>query len=173
MSEYVIRIEWDGPFSIGEVIKKYNNESEDSEDCGLYQVYGPHILYGEKVLLYIGITCKQSFSGRFTNHLRDFLKDDDTKKLCVYLGRIKDPNRYNKFNRWENWERDVGWAEQILIYKYLPSYNSEYKTDYPKWSEDLKIIKLIHKGQRADLHEQDLAPHDYLPSNVKGKKIAL
>jgi len=167
MREYVIQIEWEGPLSLEQVIEKYNNTSDDSEDCGLYQVYGPHVLYGERVLLYIGITCKQSFSGRFANHLRDFLKDDDPKKLSVYLGRVKDPNRYNRLNRWENWERDVGWAEQILIYKYLPSYNTEYKTNYPKWSEDFKAIKIIHHGERGDLHMQDLAPRDYLPGKTQ------
>jgi hypothetical protein len=163
MSEYIIKIEWEGPFSVKKVIKKHNNMSDDSEDCGLYQIYGPHILYGERVLLYIGITCKQSFSGRIANHLKDFLRDDDPKRLYVYLGRVKDSNRYNRLNRWENWERDVGWTEQILIYKYLPSYNSEYKTDYPKWSENYKTIRIINAGDKGHLHKQDLAPQDYLP----------
>jgi len=53
-----IQIDWQGPFSVEEVIKKMDDEGAspnyDGEDYGLYQIYGTHILCGHNTLLYIG-----------------------------------------------------------------------------------------------------------------------
>ena len=47
-----VRIEWEGPFSIEEVLEL----NDGNKDYGLYQIYGHHIVYGKDSLLYIGQT---------------------------------------------------------------------------------------------------------------------
>ena len=37
---------------------------DDDDDCGLYQIYGRHIIFGEDSLLYIAITTS-TFNRRF------------------------------------------------------------------------------------------------------------
>lgn len=59
MELYKIRIEWEGPYSLEEVITKMvdggKNPDWDGNDYGLYQIYGRHILSGKNTLLYIGM----------------------------------------------------------------------------------------------------------------------
>ena len=53
-----VRVEWEGPLSLDAV------KALDDDDCGLYQIYGRHIIFGDDSLLYIGMT-QQTFSHRF------------------------------------------------------------------------------------------------------------
>lgn len=162
MDIYSIEINWEGPLNIAEVTKNHN---KDDYDCGVYQVYGPHILYGSNVLLYIGQTQQQTFSGRFLNHLNDLLADDSLERIMIYLGRLKNEVKYSGKGDWKSWRDDVNYAEDIMIYKYLPSYNSRGKMDYPNFGENKKII-LKHMGEKGDLHLVDKAPEDFLKDFV-------
>ena len=42
----IINIEWKGPWTLDDVKKKAGNS-----DCGVYQYYGDHHVYGSDVLL--------------------------------------------------------------------------------------------------------------------------
>ena len=53
-----VRVKWEGPLSL-DVVKEL-----DDEDCGLYQIYGRHIIFGEDSLLYVGMTT-WAFERRF------------------------------------------------------------------------------------------------------------
>ena len=55
-----VRIEWEGPLSLDEV----KELADGDEDCGLYQIYGRHIIFGDDSLLYIGMTTS-TFRSRF------------------------------------------------------------------------------------------------------------
>ena len=55
-----VRVKWEGPLSL-DVVKELDDEDED---CGLYQIYGRHIIFGEDSLLYVGMTT-WAFERRF------------------------------------------------------------------------------------------------------------
>ena len=119
-----IKIKWEGPFEVEEIIEKMNDEGHppdyDGNDYGLYQIYGKHILCGPNTLLYIGKATQQTFSKRFKDHKRWWL--DDEEEIQVYVGRVYDSKIHSEKDNWKSWERDVGLAENILIYKYSPNY---------------------------------------------------
>ena len=48
---FSVTVEWTGTFSIDEVL-----EMTGKEDCGVYRIYGHHIVFGKTALLYIGET---------------------------------------------------------------------------------------------------------------------
>jgi len=45
-----INVKWSGPHSVSDVLEF----ADESRDRGLYQIYGPHPVYGLNVLLYVG-----------------------------------------------------------------------------------------------------------------------
>ena len=47
-----VRVKWKGPLSLDDV-KELDDEDDD---CGLYQIYGRHIIFGDDSLLYVGMT---------------------------------------------------------------------------------------------------------------------
>jgi hypothetical protein len=161
---YEIKIEWEGPFSINKVIKDRVDGGKkpdwDGEDYGLYQIYGKHILYkkDKDTLLYVGKTIKQTFSRRIKQHKKWGL--DNELGIKIYVGRIYDLNKHTKKDGWESWERDVGLAEKILIYKYSPNYNSRALANQPKL-DPFKKIHLVHIGKRYKLKPTDEAPKDF------------
>ena len=78
-----IRIEWEGPFSVDDVIAKLDNK----DDYGLYQIYGKHIIFGENSLLYIGMTDK-TFSNKLkgTGATRSGMMKSGERYLSELLG---------------------------------------------------------------------------------------
>ncbi len=148
-----ILVEWEGPYSYDEVISKYNLDNEVRTDFGLYQIYGPHLLYSNKkrqaddnVLLYIGMTTKNStFSGRISTH--GFCHGPEYE---IYLGRIDPKSKIDNII----WESDVQDAEKILINKYAPSYNGMYVGDLRKNQLNCQDCVIINQGKRMDLCEK-------------------
>ena len=163
MERYKIKIEWDGPFGIDEIIDKMIDGGEepdwDGNDYGLYQIYGRHILCGKNTLLYVGMTTEQTFSQRFKEHKTWLDKDQDKEDIKIYIGRIYDPKKHLEKDNWKFWKRDVEIAEKVLIYKYSPNYNSRELTSEPKLP--FKNIFLVHIGERNRLEEEDNIPRDF------------
>ncbi len=161
MKSYEIKIEWDGPFKVGEVIEKMNRAGDaplwDGEDYGLYQIYGEHTLCGKNALLYIGITTERTFSQRFKEHKSWLDKDQKDEDVLIYLGRVYDPKRHLTD---KVWKADIKITEKILIYIYSPNYNSRELTDSPDLSPH-ENIRLIHVGQRGKIGPEDNAPGDF------------
>ena len=77
----IVRIEWEGPFSIEEVLEL----DDRNKDYGLYQIYGHHIVYGKDSLLYIGQP-GNTFSQRFNEHLV-WLEEEEG--VFIYVGRCE------------------------------------------------------------------------------------
>jgi hypothetical protein len=161
MEKYEIKIEWDGPFKVKEVINRMTNAGEaplwNGEDYGLYQIYGEHILCGDNTLLYIGITTERTFSQRFKEHKTWLDKDQREEAVKIYLGRVYDPER-----RMTNqvWTEVVKLAEKIMLYKYAPNYNSRELTGEPDLSPHTNI-RLVHIGKRFRLDTADNVPEDF------------
>jgi len=155
-----IEIQWDGPFKPKTVIEKNNDSGRrpyyEGRDYGLYQIYGNHILCGTDTLLYIGEATDQTFSVRFSQHQKEWLERE--KGAQIYLGRIYDPKRHYRKDKWNSWREDVKIAERILIYKYSPHYNNVGISDFPKLSNS---AQLIHSGKRHRLKKKDNAPEDF------------
>jgi len=167
--EYKIQIEWEGPLTLAQVKKKNDAGEEpkwDGDDYGLYQIYGKHILYGKgpkkEALLYIGQAVQQTFSQRFKQH-EEWIKEEG-KDIKIYLGRLNASNcssdRDNK-----SWGWYVKVAEAILIYKYMPCYNSSLKWEYPDVRFPFKSVQIRHDGRRRHLKKNDNAPRDYKKIN--------
>src|SRR3989338_3983394 len=100
MEKHHIEIRWEGPFTIKEVIRKKNHAGTKRDnwagrDYGLYQIYGRHILYGRDVLLYVGQAVDQTFSQRFRQHDKDWLKDE-WEGIRIYLGYLDDEKYKDK-----------------------------------------------------------------------------
>jgi hypothetical protein len=163
MERYEIKIEWDGPFSVEEVIDKMIDGGEkpdwDGNDYGLYQIYGRHILCGKNTLLYIGMTTEQTFSQRFKEHKVWLDEDQDNEDIKIYIGKIYDPKKHSKKDSWRLWKRDVQIAEKVLIYKYSPNYNGREISSKPKLH--FNSVRLVHVGERNRLEEEDNIPRDF------------
>ena len=159
---HILQSDFGKVFEVEEIIEKMNDEGHppdyDGNDYGLYQIYGKHILCGPNTLLYIGKATQQTFSKRFKDHKKWWL--DDEEEIQVYLGRVYDSKIHSEKDNWKSWERDVGLAENILIYKYSPNYNNTGIGNKPSLSPFEKV-KLIHTGKRHRLEKEDHSPEDY------------
>lgn len=120
-----INIWWEGPFSHKQIIddkidnKKYDNKPTN---IGLYQVYGNHLLYGNNVLLYIGITTEQDFKTRLKN--RWIIEDgSDVGNVEIYLGRIFSNDEAVNSKQEKNF---IIKAEALLVNALKPAFNSSY-----------------------------------------------
>lgn len=159
-NKMILKINWQGPFRLGTVINKMKDAGEkpyyEGNDYGLYQIYGNHILCLAGTLLYIGEAIDQVFSVRFKQHDNDWLGKE--KGIRIYLGRIYNPEKHSRKDKWDTWKRDVNMAERIMIYKYSPNYNNVGITEPPKLSYP---VRLIHYGKRHKLKKEDNVPADF------------
>ena len=90
------------------------------KDCGLYQIYGHHPVYGNDVLLYIGQTCENSFSGRIKEHEKEWLFSLESKSIRIHVGRIHNAETMDE----DEWRNVVDMAETLLIYSHWPVANT-------------------------------------------------
>ncbi len=120
----VIEIKWEGPCSIEEVI---NKAPKAGSDCGVYQIYGTHNIFGPNSLLYIG-KAPDSFRDRISGHQEDWI-GWEASEVQVYLGRLGGVDTMPK-DRWHEWEKKIDRAERLLIYYCSPPYNSSGKKSH-------------------------------------------
>jgi hypothetical protein len=149
----IIVVSWEGPYGYQDVIDNRLQDDKERQDYGLYQIYGPHLIYANKnqrenqnVLLYIGLTIRCTFSGRISSH--GFCHDPQHE---IYLGYFENPEYETDLAKWES---DVSDAERILINKYAPSYNSEWCGDLRKDQLVNPRAVIVNLGNRGDLHEK-------------------
>ncbi|WP_345974764.1 hypothetical protein [Sulfurimonas sp. HSL3-7] len=122
-----IKVLWEGPFSIEQILQKDGIDSKKYEvkasDIGLYQIYGCHPLYGDNVLVYIGRTKgKKGFRSRLKN--RWVIENgSDAENVQIYLGTIM--SDLNKLSKDEILSKKlIDKAEILLINAHKPAYNS-------------------------------------------------
>ncbi|HKW52746.1 MAG TPA: hypothetical protein VJO12_03580 [Stellaceae bacterium] len=147
--EREVIVEWKGPYSSKEVHTLTNGKT----DRGLYQVYAHHPVYGAGQLVYIGITTRDSFAKR----IRDRFvvgSENDAQNVQHYIGRVK----YEHDETEERWERDVQFAEKLLIHAHGVAYNSTHieAVNEGKDKEDKEVqkIRVLNFGAVRALHRE-------------------
>ena len=151
-----VRVEWEGPLSL-DAVKALDDEDDD---CGLYQIYGHHVVFGDGSLLCIGMTTS-TFRRRFIDgpapH-RVWLKEDEQEEegVSVYVSRIVEEDYEHDPPYWSDWENVLKDAEAFTIYWHSPPYNSSNIGTYK--GQRLKVVNL---GDRGSLEEE------YISSNRK------
>lgn len=108
---HIIEIGWEGPFTMDE-IKQFNTD----KDFGLYLAYGPHSIYGENVLLYVGKAEQQSLGVRILQHM----EEDWYGTEKIYIGRLGG----TEIPTMSDWDQSIDYAETKLIQYCLPSWNA-------------------------------------------------
>ena len=94
-----VRVEWEGPFSIEEVLKL----NDQNDDYGLYQIYGRHIIFGANSLLYIGKAEGLTFSQRFNQHRLEWLLEEEG--VSIRVGRIASEDYAYDPPDWSDWQK--------------------------------------------------------------------
>ena len=118
MPERLVHIHWQGPFSLESI----SSLSNWPDDCGLYQIYAHHPVYGAGQLVYIGKAVGQTFSVRIPQHGWGSGSENDRRNVAVYVGRLHSETPLKKID----WEISIALAEMLLIHAHGPAYNSTH-----------------------------------------------
>ncbi|MDR1850429.1 MAG: hypothetical protein LBQ75_10355 [Zoogloeaceae bacterium] len=140
----IIHVVWEG-FPYEKAL-----ELNDSNDYGVYQIYGAHPVYGSNVLLYIGKAGEQTFGKRLGQH-EWTVYNADAGNVTVYVGRL---GGYDGTPQNEEWSRQIALVERLLIYAHQPACNaSGLNVLKPKQEDDDAVndAHILNWGQRRDL----------------------
>ena len=132
---YSVIIDWKGPFSIDEVM-----QMTKADDYGLYQIYGDHIVYGAKSLLYIGET-DQTFGQRFADHKGEWLQGK--QGVLIHVGRIV--SDYDEYDR----KQLIKDTEALTIKWHSPANNSKSIERY-----NGRLLKVKNTGEYGRLQPE-------------------
>lgn len=125
---HIIEIDWEGPYNMEE-IKSFNSDI----DFGLYLAFGPHTIYGDNVLLYVGKAEQQTLGVRILQHM----EEDWYGTEQIYVGRLGGAN----VSTMSDWDQSIDYAETKLIQYCLPSWNaSKFNSDTIKSFGEAIII---------------------------------
>jgi hypothetical protein len=141
-SDFVIHIEWDGPF-------RFSSPSgvetlRGPTDYGVYQIYGGHPVYGATALLYIGLAASQYFGDRIPRETH-WLENRDAGRVEVYVGRIAGGKTADD----ATWDRQIRIAERLLIYAHSPPMNTQ--KNLGKLEADLHHVHILNWSRHRDL----------------------
>ena len=134
-----IHIFWEGPHSLDELV----GLNDSNKDFGVYQVYGHHPLYGNSVLLYIGLTIGQTFASRVPQE--QWLNRPDHGNTQIYVGRLAGKNKIAK----DELEELIKRAEKLLIFAHRPAFNTQNTKSIPE--EDVKNDRIYNWYSHRDL----------------------
>jgi len=116
-----IKIFWEGPFKIDDILEDKINEPYEvrASGQGIYQIYASHPLYGNDVLVYIGRTkdangFKSRLKGRWVIE-----NGSDAENVRIYLGTIFSDSKKIKDD-----SILIDKSEVLLINAMKPAYNS-------------------------------------------------
>lgn len=137
----MIQILWEGPYSLREL----NSLKRETEDYGIYQIYGKHLTYGKDVLLYIGKADFQTFGKRIWQE--NWENTNDSNNIKVYVGRLAGEKTPDE----ETWSKEIDLVERLLIYVHKPAYNSKALNLNSIIDEELKNIHILNWGDHCDL----------------------
>lgn len=135
----ILHIDWDGPFSL----QQLKSLCDARTDVGVYQIYGAHPIYGADVLLYIGKTEEQTFGVRIEQE--NWGRNSDEANVKIYIGRLAGSETPDAMQ----WKREIGLAEQLLIYAHSPARNSKNLQTIRE--DGLKNLHIMNWGNHRDL----------------------
>lgn len=136
---HLIQIDWDGPYSLAELNKLQNGET----DYGVYQIYGKHPIYGSDVLLYIGKADQQTYGLRISQEGWEY--ENDYKNFKIYVGRLRGSQPSTN----DEWSKEIDLAERLLIYVHKPALNSKSIASLP--DAELQDIHILNWGSYRDI----------------------
>lgn len=132
----IVRIEWEGPYTFAGVLSL----NDEERDCGVYQVYGEHVVFGAGTFLYIGIARDQTFGRRLSQHY--WIEEYDK----IVVGRIAESDYKHDRPDWSDWHELLGDVEALEIFWHSPPYNSKHINHYHG-----QPLILINEGERVRL----------------------
>ena len=148
-----VDINWGRLHRIGRVLDDYG---DPWKDYGLYQVLGPHILYGNRVLLYLGKTF-DSFSTRVDQHLRGkaigrYIRDygNDWSDFRLRLGRVSVLSGRRVVS-----DSLLEMTESAMIRHYQPALNTRNLRSYND-----RPIEITNSGVLGELKPNIIVPRD-------------
>ena len=144
-----VTVEWEGSLSIDEVLELDNA----GEDFGIYQIYGTHIIFGKKSLLYIGQTYKRetvrTFSQRFYEHVGWLKEEEDVR---IHVGRIVKVDQILKRDMSAgDLRKIIKDTEALTIKWHSPPYNSSNIETYN--GQRLEVVNQGKYGSLKDLYK--------------------
>lgn len=146
MSERIIHIQWDGPFSPS----KLDTLCDTNRDYGLYAIYGHHSVYGSGVLLYIGKARDRTFGQRIPEEKWDTGSMEDPAHVEIYVGRLKGQSTPPE----SEWKRSIDLAEKLLIHTHGPAYNMTCMQAVPENDQDVRNTRVFNWGRHRDLRHE-------------------
>lgn len=138
MEEIIVQIDWEGPLTLDQIGDLNNPQT----DVGIYAIYGPHVLYGDYTLVYIGKTW-DGFGRRILKPDHPGVPVDGRTETRVHIGRVQDATE-DVFKRCSMIQQ----AESLLIYAHAPAYNSHGIADPPSpplW----RFMRIVSRGERG------------------------
>lgn len=134
----IIHIDWKGPYTYEELINFSN-----TDDIGVYQVYGSHVIYGSNVLLYIGMTVEQSFHKRLIQEGWNI--GDNCSNYRFRLGYLKKDR--SRLSAQKN--NDIQLAEKLMIFSIRPALNTSNTVCID--DEIFKNLHIINWNELGDI----------------------
>ena len=145
MPTNLIQIDWDGPFTLAEVRKLDNGNT----DYGIYQIYGPSPTYCRVELLYIGLAGRgdgQTFAIRIPQHAASKIDGfRDASQALIYVGRLAGTETPDN----SVWSKQIELAERLLIYAHYPTYNK--MKDLGGLEPQLRDVHVLNWKKHRDL----------------------
>jgi len=147
LEEKIYEVCWQGPYNPKNIEKKI--KPKDMKNLVLYKIYGSHPIYGDNILLYIGMT-EQGVGVRLNQH--DYWMDEEKfSKSTIYvasIGEFKDWTNENTYKEivFKKPKREIiERIEALLIYAHQPSHNISNKKS-AKSSYNIRIFNTEKYG---------------------------
>lgn len=137
-TERLVRVHWDPPRSLEATL----GLTDKTNDYGVYQVYGEHVVFGSGALLYIGKARDQTFGARFDQH-QAWLKNESD--ILVRVGRLRQDDYKKEEPHWTDWKKAIDCVEELSIYWHSPPYNSKCIVRYG--NQPLRVQNWHHRGR--------------------------
>ena len=138
-----VTVEWEGCLCLEEVLKL----DDMDKDLGVYQIYGTHIIFGKKALLYIGKT-DQTFSQRFRYEHVGWLKEEED--VSIHVGRIVKVDQTLKRDISPcDLRKIIKDTEALTIKRHSPPYNSDNIGTY-----NGQRLEVVNQGEYGSLEDR-------------------
>ena len=139
--EDIYEVYWRGPYS-EENLNSLTDE--ENENFVLYKIYGFHPVYGDKVLLYIGMT-EKGVKKRLIQH--NYWMDEErfgpSRIYFASIGKFESWEIADKIKIYKRLDREtIKKVESLLIYAHQPAHNTKARNS----ANEAKNFRLFNTG---------------------------